>query len=158
MTRILVVDDDKTIRTLLERVAKRAGFEVESAKDGLEAVEMLAASVFDIAIVDLMMPRMSGYELVQHISTMNPRPTVIVATAMMNGDASTLDDSLVRRVIKKPFDIKAVANALVETAMAIAEQKKNSTAPHVVVVKDPETTVDESPPTRTESDSPSREK
>jgi DNA-binding response OmpR family regulator len=123
------------IRTLLERVAVRAGFEVDVAKDGLEALEMLGVKDYDIAIVDLMMPRMSGYELVQQISTMKPRPTVIVATAMMNGDVSTLDDSMVRRVIKKPFDVKAVANALIETALQIAEERRlASQAPAVFVV------------------------
>jgi DNA-binding response OmpR family regulator len=131
VTRILVVDDDKTIRKLLERVASRAGFDVDVARDGLEALEMLGRKTYDIAIVDLMMPRLSGYELVQQISTMNPRPTVIVATAMMNGDAASLDDSMVRRVIKKPFDINAVAAALVETARQIADERNS--APVVVV-------------------------
>jgi CheY-like chemotaxis protein len=133
---ILVVDDDKTIRTLLLHIAKRAGFDVDAAKDGIEALEMLAAKEYDIAIVDLMMPRMSGYDLVQQISTMQPRPTVIVATAMMNGEAATLDDSMVRRVIKKPFDINAVATALIETARQVAEEKGAAATPPVVVVND----------------------
>ncbi|HVS32150.1 MAG TPA: response regulator [Thermoanaerobaculia bacterium] len=135
MTRILIVDDEKTIRKLLERIATRAGFEVDVARDGLEALEMLGRQTYDIAIVDLMMPRLSGYDLVQQISTMNPRPTVIVATAMMNGDAASLDDSMVRRVIKKPFDINAVAAALVETARQIADER-NSPSPPIVVLDD----------------------
>jgi hypothetical protein len=49
-----------------------------------------------------MVPRLSGYELAQKISTLDPRPVVIVATALMNGDVASLDDSMVRRVIKKP--------------------------------------------------------
>jgi DNA-binding response OmpR family regulator len=122
-TPLLIVDDDKAVRRLLARVAERAGFDVDTAKDGLQALEMLERKQYDIAIVDLMMPRLSGYELVQKISTLNPRPTIIVATALMNGDVSSLDDSLVRRVIKKPFDINAVANALIETARDIAEQR-----------------------------------
>jgi DNA-binding response OmpR family regulator len=133
VTAILVVDDDKTIRVLLQRIAQRAGFEVDCAKDGIEALEKLAERNYDIAIVDLMMPRMSGYDLVQQISTMQPRPTVLVATAMMNGDAATLDDSMVRRVIRKPFDINAVATALIETARQVAEEK-STPAPQVVVV------------------------
>ncbi len=122
-TPLLIVDDDKAVRRLLARVAERAGFDVDTAKDGLQALEMLERKQYDIAIVDLMMPRLSGYELVQKISTLTPRPTIIVATALMNGDFSSLDDSLVRRVIKKPFDINAVANALIETARDIAEQR-----------------------------------
>jgi DNA-binding response OmpR family regulator len=135
----LIVDDDKAVRRLLARVAERAGFEVDTAKDGVQALEMLERKQYEIAIVDLMMPRMSGYDLVQKISTLAPRPVVIVATALMNGDVSSLDDSMVRRVIKKPFDINAVANSLVEIARE-ATEKRAATAPPdptIVVAKDP---------------------
>ena len=119
-TPLLVVDDDRAVRKLLERIAIRAGFDVTPAKDGQEAIEVLEHQTFEIVIVDLMMPRVSGYDLVQKISTMAPRPTVIVATAMTNGDVAKLDDSMVRRVIRKPFDIEAVAKTLVEVAAEIA--------------------------------------
>ncbi len=123
---LLIVDDDAPIRKLLERVASRAGFNVDTAKDGVEALELLQRKQYAIAIVDLMMPRLSGYDLVQKISTMNPRPVVIVATALTNGDVAKIDDTLVKRVIKKPFDVKAVAEALVETARQIAEKEESS--------------------------------
>ena len=119
---LLIVDDDAPIRKLLERVAVRAGFEVDCAKDGIDALEKMQTKQYGIAIVDLMMPRMSGYDLVQKISTMNPRPLVIVATAMTNSDLSKIDDTLVRGVIRKPFDVTVVADALVETARQIPEQ------------------------------------
>jgi DNA-binding response OmpR family regulator len=135
-TPLLIVDDDKAVRRLLARVAERAGFDVDTAKDGVQAVEMLEKKQYDIAIVDLMMPRMSGYDLVQKISAMNPRPVVLVATALMNGDVASLDDSMVRRVIKKPFDINAVAAALVETARDIAQQRASSPPPTVTIIAD----------------------
>jgi two-component system alkaline phosphatase synthesis response regulator PhoP len=112
--RLLVVDDDHAIRKLLERIAKRAGFEVETAKDGADALEMIEARFYDIALIDLMMPRLSGYELLQRISTREQRPIVIVATALTNGDVATVDDSMVRHVIRKPFDVQAVVTALME--------------------------------------------
>ena len=119
-TSLLVVDDDRAVRKLLERIAIRAGFDVTPAKDGQHAIELLSERTFEIVIVDLMMPRVSGYDLVQKISTMSPRPTVIVATALTNGDVAKLDDSMVRRVIRKPFDVNAVAKTLVEVAAEIA--------------------------------------
>ena len=130
---LLIVDDDKAVRRLLARIAERAGFNVDTAKDGLNALELLEKNQYEIAIIDLMMPRMSGYDLVQKISTMSPRPVILVATALMSGDVATLDDSLVRRVIKKPFDINAVAAALVETARDIAE-KRATTPPSGVTI------------------------
>jgi DNA-binding response OmpR family regulator len=139
-TTLLVVDDDRAVRKLLTRIAERAGFDVDSARDGIEALEMMEKKDYEIAIVDLMMPRLSGYELVQKISALVPRPTVIVATALLNGDVASLDDSMVRRVIRKPFDIEAVAAALIETAQDIAAQRASDAAagqePSHVVVKD----------------------
>lgn len=120
---VLVVDDDTAIRELLARIATREGFAVDTARDGFEALEMLAAKSYTLVVVDLMMPRVSGYELVQRISTLEPRPFVIVTTALTNGDVATLDDSMVRRVIRKPFDIHAVAETLIETAKQIAAER-----------------------------------
>jgi DNA-binding response OmpR family regulator len=136
---LLIVDDDAPIRKLLERVAARAGFDVDTAKDGVEALELMQRKQYAIAIVDLMMPRLSGYDLVQRISMMNPRPVVIVATALTDGDVAKIDDTLVRRVIKKPFDVKAVAEALVETARQIAE--KDTAAAREIPVPPAETVV-----------------
>jgi two-component system response regulator VicR len=110
--RLLVVDDDRAIRKLLERIARRAGFEADGAKDGLDALEMLEQRDYDIALIDLMMPRLSGYELVQRIGMRERRPVVIVATALTNGDVASVDDTLVRQVIRKPFDVHAVVAAL----------------------------------------------
>jgi DNA-binding response OmpR family regulator len=140
-TPLLIVDDDKAVRRLLARVAERAGFDVDTAKDGLQALEMLEKKQYDIAIIDLMMPRLSGYDLVQKISTLTPRPVVIVATALMNGDIATLDDSMVRRVIKKPFDINAVATALIETARDIAEQRATTPPATVTIISDEATVI-----------------
>src|SRR5687768_4160599 len=124
-TTLLIVDDDAAIRKLLARIAQRQGFEVDTARDGVDALEKMAERTYQIAIVDLMMPRLSGYELVQKINAIVPRPIVIVATALTNGDVATLDDSLVRRVIRKPFDINAVAQALVDTARQLIEESQN---------------------------------
>ena len=133
---LLVVDDEAPIRKLLARIAQRAGFDVDTARDGEQALEMFAAKSYAIAIVDLMMPRVSGYELVEKLGELRPRPVIIVATAMANSDVATLDDSLVRRVIRKPFDIHAVAEALVETARQAAElYDPPGSSPGVITVK-----------------------
>src|SRR5207302_3790940 len=80
----------------------------------------------------LMMPRVSGFQLIEKISTLDPRPTVIVSTALMNGDLARLDDSMIRRVIRKPFDLDTVAKALIDTAREIAERRPVRTVPAVV--------------------------
>jgi DNA-binding response OmpR family regulator len=142
---LLVVDDEEAIRTLLARIGERAGFIVDTARDGVEALEMLRRKEYMIAIVDLMMPRLSGYELVQQISTLTPRPVVIVATALTNSAIASLDDSMVRRVIRKPFDIHAVAAGLIETARQIANaQTADASAPAEVITIAPADTAEAS--------------
>lgn len=142
---LLVVDDDPPIRRLLERVAKRAGFDVDSAKDGVQALEMLARKRYQIAIVDLMMPRLSGYELMQRISSLEPRPHVVVATAMGNTDVPGIDASVIRRVIRKPFDIDALARVLIEMAGEISENRGTvpglTVAPPEITAVPPEVTI-----------------
>ena len=130
--RLLIVDDDAPIRNLLRRLASRAGFDVDTGKDGHDAIEKLGAGRYDIVIIDLMMPRVSGFELLDHINTLQPRPTVLVATAMTDGDISRVDDSLIRRVIRKPFDIDAVTKTLIEVAAELAAGQPPASLPPAV--------------------------
>lgn len=63
MGRILVVDDESTIRRTLRFVLERAGFVVEEAVDGQDALDRLAARPADLVILDVMMPRKSGFDV-----------------------------------------------------------------------------------------------
>ena len=130
--RLLIVDDDAAIRALLQRVALRAGFETETARDGQEAMEKLEYRLYDIVIVDLMMPRVSGFQLIENIAALQPRPTVIVTTALTNGDVARIDDSMIRRVIRKPFDLDTLATVLIETASEIADHHTITDMPPAV--------------------------
>jgi two-component system alkaline phosphatase synthesis response regulator PhoP len=58
--RVLIVDDDDPIRTMVERVLRRARFDVGSARDGYEAIEKLARNDYRAILLDLMMPRIDG--------------------------------------------------------------------------------------------------
>lgn len=65
--RILVVEDSLTTRELEVNLLRAAGFEVEGARDGLEAYEMLGRKQFDLVLTDIQMPRMDGIELVRKV-------------------------------------------------------------------------------------------
>jgi CheY-like chemotaxis protein len=99
-------------------VATRAGFEVATVANGAEALQMLRAEHFDIALIDLMMPRMSGYELLQQIGEMVRRPAIVVVTAMNDANLPRLDSSIVSSILRKPFDIEMLAAVLTELANA----------------------------------------
>ena len=61
--KILLADDDAALRRLLEVVLNRAGYEVTSAEDGMDAMQKASATVFDALVADAIMPNLSGYEL-----------------------------------------------------------------------------------------------
>jgi phosphoserine phosphatase RsbU/P len=81
--RILVVDDNVFNREILSRHLERQGHEVRVAADGLSALELLRAESFDVAIIDVMMPGMNGYQLLERIKAEDAlrgvRPIVISA-------------------------------------------------------------------------------
>jgi CheY-like chemotaxis protein len=102
--RALVVDDDEPIRTMIARVLSRDGFEVESARDGKEAIDRLAGGEFDFVILDLMMPRVDGFGVIRYLKEHRPErlSSVVLATAMYS---ETVSREPVAAVLRKPFDV-----------------------------------------------------
>lgn len=78
--RILIVDDDETVRSMLTRMLGRNGYACESAGNGAEAREALASAPFDLALCDLNMPGESGLELVEHVAFAHPETATIMVT------------------------------------------------------------------------------
>ena len=117
--RILVVDDDPALRSLLKLVAVRAGFEVDTARDGVEALQKLAANEYLIAVIDLMMPRVSGYDVVERLSAFERRPAILVVTAMADAHVPRLDGRIVNSILRKPFDIDMFSAVLTELAKTL---------------------------------------
>lgn len=107
-TKVLVVDDDDAIRKMVERVLRREHFEVESARDGFEAIEKLSNSDYGTVLLDLMMPRVDGHGVLRFLESHRPAsaPRVIVMTANIQGAAETSNAPAVCHVIPKPFDIR----------------------------------------------------
>ena len=81
MSRILVVDDDKTTRLVLRKVLTNAGFSTSVAKDGVEALKAIDGGGFDLLLLDVWMPRMNGLELLAKLRASAIRPRVVVMTS-----------------------------------------------------------------------------
>jgi two-component system, OmpR family, alkaline phosphatase synthesis response regulator PhoP len=79
--RILVVDDERNIRKNLGMVLETAGYQVEGAKDGEDALAKCKEQHYDIALVDLQMPKMGGLELLRYLHSLSPRTAVVILTA-----------------------------------------------------------------------------
>jgi DNA-binding response OmpR family regulator len=106
--RILVIDDDLAIRVLLQAVLKRMKFEVELAEDGAAGLEMIQRDGgYDLILLDLMMPRLNGYEFIDQIALRHPdeRPHIIVFTAAGKRGVDKIPPNSVCNSILKPFDL-----------------------------------------------------
>lgn len=111
--RVLVVDDDDAIRTMVERVLQRERYQVDSARDGFEAIQKLASKDYAMVVLDLMMPRVDGHGVLDYLETelAAEAPPVIVMTANLQGAAAAERARPTFRVLAKPFEIRElVAN------------------------------------------------
>jgi two-component system response regulator PilR (NtrC family) len=116
-TRILIVDDEPSMREFLEIMLEKEGYEVTAASNGLEAIKQCKRTPFDLVITDIKMPKVNGMEVLHKIRELNPNTRVIMITAFANleGAIESMKEGAYD-YITKPFkieDIKlAIENAL----------------------------------------------
>jgi DNA-binding response OmpR family regulator len=122
---VLITDDDPGIRGLLATVTLQTGCTVDTAANGYEAIEKLRTGSYDLLLLDLMMPMMSGYDVVEQMKSMETRPAVIVVTAVHDDDATVnrLDGRVVSSILRKPFDVNAASDFIRVTASAVHEDR-----------------------------------
>lgn len=105
MFDILVVEDDINIQKLMCAILKRGGYNAYTAKDGLEALERMETQRFDLIVLDLMMPRMDGYEFCEKLRNAGENMPILMVTANQEtedkhkGFLAGTDDYMT-----KPFD------------------------------------------------------
>src|SRR5881409_964897 len=107
--RILVIDDDLAIRVLLQAVLRRMKFDVELAEDGAVGLDKVHKNgKFDLILLDLMMPRLNGYEFIEKIGDemTDGRPHIIVFTAAGKRGVEKIPANAVCNSILKPFDLE----------------------------------------------------
>jgi DNA-binding response OmpR family regulator len=76
--RILVTEDDPSIRKLLATILRRASYDVDTAVNGHDAIEKAKQTVYDVIVLDLMMPVMGGVEVLARLAVRMPKPRFVV--------------------------------------------------------------------------------
>ncbi|MEE8598935.1 MAG: response regulator [Dehalococcoidales bacterium] len=113
--RILVVDDEVAVRLVLQRILEGLGYHVVTAANGQEALDKMPQLNIGVALLDIMMPGMSGMEVLQQITTNWPETCVIMVTAV--ADAQTAIEAMklgAYDYITKPFMRDDVAQKVQE--------------------------------------------
>ena len=109
MSRILIADDDNEIRDLLEFDIAQSGYEVDCAKNGMEALEKAMSGNYDVILLDVMMPEMNGFEVCDNIRKAGKKTPILLLTAKGTiADKTQGFDCGADDYIVKPFDIREV--------------------------------------------------
>jgi CheY-like chemotaxis protein len=111
---ILVVDDDEAIRNLVVAVLRRERYETAEAGHGAEALDRLRERPFATMVLDLMMPVMTGIEVIRYLETHDDAgaPCVIVLSAAAERHLQQIHSPSVHAVLRKPFELPALLEAV----------------------------------------------
>ena len=117
-TRVLVIEDDGLLRDWLKQVLLRKGYEVDMAVDGIDGLGRLAAGTYDVLILDLLMPQMSGFEVLTAMEQRSIRlPTAITSGIVIPGVHDYLKTHPGVRLLSKPYspqELFGVIDSLLE--------------------------------------------
>jgi len=121
--KILIADDKADIIESLSLILKEGGgFETDSARDGLEAVKKVKNDFYDLLMLDIMMPKLNGYEVLQQVRNIFPTMPVIFITG--HGDIKKIAESIseynLTALIEKPF----IPQQVMEIVNAALKPKK----------------------------------
>lgn len=137
--RILVVDDETDMRNGLQKVLSRKGYSVDTAEDGLRAVEKMKQSSFQVVIADLKMPRMNGIDVLRKAKDINQAIAVIIITGY--GTVASAVESMrlgAFDYIAKPFkpdDISLIVEKALKTEGIIPQIEDQETVPPEVATE-----------------------
>lgn len=127
MFHILVVDDDKHTRMLLRAILEEAGYTVTTANNGEEALDVLDREHIDLVVLDIMMPKMDGYEFTKTIRETNDALPILMVTAKQDaadekqGFLVGTDDYITKPIDKEKMLLRI--KALLRRAQIVSEQK-----------------------------------
>lgn len=136
--KILVIDDEKTLRHFLRLHLEERGYEVAEAADGKTAMQLIDREQFDVALVDLHLTDMDGLDIMRHLRQTAPKTSVIIVTAYASVDSAV--EALrqgAHDYLTKPFD---TADLLASVADGIARQSaappEEAGQPEILEIKD----------------------
>jgi len=116
MYHILVIDDEKAILDAIKIELSRAGFKVEIALDGLEGIQKFNTGRFDLVITDILMPKLNGRDVVDHIHNSDSPCTPIIG---ISGTPWLFENIPFDAVFTKPFSLEDLVNSIRHISMQV---------------------------------------
>ena len=123
--RFLIVDDTDELRELMARMVERAGHVADEAPDGVEATLALSSQQYDVMLLDLEMPRMSGQDVVRWLhahSELAAGMRTVVVTAWGGENRGTLQELGITDVLAKPFRLQQLMDLIADITAEITAE------------------------------------
>ncbi len=131
---VLIVDDDSDCRSILKKILSEGGYDVAQCSNGLEALDYVRGRQPDVMILDIMMPRMSGYDVASHLK--QNEGTANIPIILLSAKGSTEDvmkgynECSVNYYISKPFSAKQIL-----TGIEMVLDDDDDEKPHISCIK-----------------------
>ena len=109
---ILLIEDDDVLRKIIETFLEESGYLVLKAKDGLEGIEMISKEAFDLIVVDVVLPHVSGIGVIKMAKTRCPEIPIICITGHGHFPEKLAEEEHVDKIFHKPFEFKELAEAI----------------------------------------------
>lgn len=124
--RALIVEDDPAIRRLVEKLLARRGIEIETVHDGRQAIRALGVNRYSVVVLDLMVPEVSGFGVIDFMKNNGIRTPVAVVSAVSQHALTNLDLDIVKLVISKPFDVDEFTKAILSLCAEYEAERTNA--------------------------------
>jgi len=123
--RILLIDDDEFVRKTISKALEKAGYKVDTAENGIEALEKTKANFYNLALIDIRLPDMEGTKLLSEIKETTPRMVKIILTGYPSlQNAIDAVNQGADAYITKPVDIGELHKVIKEHLKKQAEESK----------------------------------
>ena len=122
--RILVIDDDKDLCSMLHASLEKFGYIVESFSDSPKALNRFDTQDFDAVITDFLMPELNGFDVTRHVKSIKPQvPVILVTGERMVFDDASFAGSGIDIFIAKPYRIHTIVNTLKKVMRKSADEE-----------------------------------
>ena len=108
---VLVVEDDESVQYLIATVLRKQCTSIDRAGDGEQAIALLRAKSYDVVVLDIMLPKANGFQVAEVIRSLNPRPRLIVLSAVAKYFGDRFPPNTV--IMQKPFEIARLTEAVI---------------------------------------------
>ena len=118
LARVLIVDDEESIRRLVSKWTDVSGYEVKAASSAEAALLVMHAWTADVVVCDIRMPRYSGVWLIEHLRTLYPSTTIVISTGYGEIDPALMVRARITGYLAKPYDRDALVASLDQAMQA----------------------------------------